>query len=288
MIKKLILAGIVVVTGNLYADDAPGDYLRIGNDNIYYEVVGTGEPLLLISGGSGMDMRQWDRVTPDLSQTYRVIRVDPRGIGKSDNPSTPYSDAADIDALLAHLGLNTIGLMGLSSGGGVALEFAVRYPHRLRSLVVAAPFIPGFDFSSEMLERLTRFNTAVENGRDAYLDVILADPHFIPAPLARHIRDDARKNMGFNFDKGADFDGSLPIPMSPPLIERLTEVSTRTLLLAGELDHPEVLRRNRFLLGAIDSASADIVANAGHNAPLENPAGYLAAIQGFLADTMHD
>ncbi len=145
--QTLLLVATVYVTNS---SASTSDYLALGNDRIYYEDVGQGFPLVLVSGGSGMDLRQWDRVTPDLSESFRVIRIDPRGIGKSDNPTVGYSDTDDLVNLLDHLGLDRIGLIGLSSSGGFALEFAVQYPERLTGVVVAAPFVQGFEFCEQL------------------------------------------------------------------------------------------------------------------------------------------
>ena len=127
-----------------------------------------------------------------------------------------------------------------------------------------------------------QFNQAAENGREAFLDAMFDDDHFIPSPLDRAIRDLARENMGYNFDKGADFDPALPIQMMPPLIEQLQNINSPVLLLAGELDHPEVLRRNQYLLTQIRSADEKIIEQAGHNGPQENPDAFLAAMNSFL------
>ena len=81
---------------------------------------------------------------------------------------------------------------------------------------------------------------------------------------------------------GAGFDPGLPIPLLPPLIEQLPNISSTVLLLAGELDHPEVLRRNKYLLTQIPAADEKIIHQAGHNGPLENPAAFLDAMNTFL------
>ncbi len=279
----LLVLAVFAAIGCSISSDAPhSEYLALGEDRLYYEVSGQGFPLILVSGGSGMDLRQWDLITPALIQSYRVIRYDPRGIGKSDNPTVKYSDAADLNNLLDHLGLDRVGLIGLSSAGGFVLELAIQYPDRITGLVAAAPFVPGFEFSAAMLARLERFNQAAEQGRKPFLDRMFEDLHFIPAPLDRSVRTSAREIMAYNFDKGAGFDPSLPLRLVPPLIEQLQEISSPVLLLAGELDHPEVLRRNKYLVTQIRSAEEKIISQAGHNGPLENPAAFLDAMNTFL------
>jgi len=258
------------------------NYLSLGGDNLYYETTGEGFPLVLAGGGSGMDLSQWERVVPELARKYRVISFDPRGIGRSDNPTVPYSDADDLATLLDQLELDRVGLIGLSSSGGLVLDFASRYPERVSGVLAVAPFVPGFEFSQAMLTRLDLFNRAAEIGKEAFLDTMFDDPHFMPSPLDSSVRSDARNNLALNFEKGSGFDPSLPIQFEPPLIERLGEIVSPVLLLVGELDHPEVKRRNMFLVKEISAAKENIVNQAGHNSPLENPKEFLYISRPFL------
>lgn len=271
------------VSGGASGTDGTARFLQVGPDKIYYEISGDGPPLVIASGGSSMDLRQWDAVTPALGQTYRVVRYDPRGIGKSDNPTARYDDAHDINALLDHLGIRQAVLMGLSSAGGMVLEYVAQYPERVVGAVAMAPLVPGFEFSDDMKARIAGFAQAAERGREPFLDSMLGDPYFFPAPLNRSIRIPARENMGNTFDKGSGFDPALVIPAQPPLIERLTEITVPVLLIAGELEHPDVFLRNEFLLGKMPNSEEEIISDAGHNGQLENPAGFLAAVQPFLA-----
>ena len=229
-----------------------------------------------------MDLRQWDKIIQPLRQEHRVVRYDPRGIGRSDNPTARYSDAADFKQLLDHLGLNQVVVIGLSSAGGTVLEFALQFPDRITGVVAAAPFVPGFEFSEAMMARLQVFNQASQQGREAFLDQMFKDPHFFPAPIDRSVRVAARQIMAYNFDKGGDFDQSLPIALEPPLIKQLPQIESPVLLLAGELDHTEVLRRNQFLSEKISSAIEQVIPNSGHNIPLENPEAFLKAVMVFL------
>ena len=279
----LALLSVLAVTGcSTLMNAAHAEYLALDEDRLHFEITGQGFPLLLVSGGSGMDSRQWNYIAPALAKSYRVIRYEPRGVGQSDNPTVKYSDTADLAILLDHLQLDQVGLIGVSSAGGFTLEFAIQYPNRVAGVVAAAPFVPGFEFSDSMLSRLNRFNRAAQQGREPFLDQMFEDPHFIPAPLDPSVRNSAREFMAEQIDKGAGFDPGLQIPLLPPLIEQLPGISSPVLLLAGELDHPEVLRRNKYLLAQIRSAEEKIIDRAGHNGPLENPAAFLDAMNGFL------
>ena len=108
---------------------------------LYYEEMGAGDPLLLISG-NGRDHRDWNKVRDDFTDRYRVIVYDHRGTGKSDKPSAPpYSIqgfAQDAIALLDHLGIARAHVYGHSMGGMIAQRLAISHPERVGALVLAA------------------------------------------------------------------------------------------------------------------------------------------------------
>jgi len=106
---------------------------------IYWDEQGQGEPVLLIMGlGWGSNM--WHRTRPALNASYRTIAFDNRGAGRSDVPPGPYSIAtmaSDAAAVLDAAGIRSAHLLGASMGGMIAQEFALQYPQRVRSLILA-------------------------------------------------------------------------------------------------------------------------------------------------------
>ncbi len=108
---------------------------------IWYEIVGPrdGPPLLMIQG-LGADSKGWLRQRRAMSRHYRCVLFDNRGVGRSDKPPAPYElevMAADAVAVLNDAGIATAHVMGASMGGVLSQILAVRYPDRVRSLVLA-------------------------------------------------------------------------------------------------------------------------------------------------------
>jgi pimeloyl-ACP methyl ester carboxylesterase len=118
-------------------------YAPVNGLKVYYEIHGTGEPLILLHGGLG-STEMFGEIMPLLSNNRQVIVVDLQGHGRTADIDRPLSFAAmadDVAGLIHHLGIGKADIMGYSLGGGVALRTAVRHPDVVRRLVlVSTPF----------------------------------------------------------------------------------------------------------------------------------------------------
>jgi pimeloyl-ACP methyl ester carboxylesterase len=116
--------------------------LKVNGINIYYEVSGKGEPILMI-GGLGADVRQYRRTARILSEKYSVISFDNRGAGGTDKPDVPYTIemmADDAAGLLEALRIGRSHVVGMSLGGRIAMSLALRHPNLVKSLVLTSTF----------------------------------------------------------------------------------------------------------------------------------------------------
>lgn len=130
--------------------------------DLYYEIHGEGEPLLLIMGLS-LTSKSWFRTIPVLSKQYKVIVFDNRGVGQSGKPNTPYSIelmAEDARAVLEAVGIESAHVYGISMGGMIAQRLAIKYPESVRSLILGCTTSggekhvqPGAEVSMLMLSR---------------------------------------------------------------------------------------------------------------------------------------
>ncbi|HLV27261.1 MAG TPA: alpha/beta fold hydrolase [Gemmatimonadales bacterium] len=119
-----------------------GAYANVNGINLYYQVHGTGKPLVLLHGGLGV-IEMFGPSISGLAEGRQVIAVDLQGHGRTADIDRPLSlefMADDIAALLEHLDIGRADIMGYSMGGGVALQVAVRHPQLVDRLVlVSAP-----------------------------------------------------------------------------------------------------------------------------------------------------
>ncbi len=119
-----------------------GNYAPVNGLNLYYEVHGTGSPMILLHGGLG-GIGMYELPLPALAETHQVIAVELQGHGHTADIDRPFSFeqmADDVAALIAHLGLAQVDICGLSLGGGVALQTTIRHPGMVRKLaIISAP-----------------------------------------------------------------------------------------------------------------------------------------------------
>ena len=120
-----------------------GHYADVNGLKLYYEIAGTGRPLILLHGGLGA-LEMFGPNLATLAQGRQVIAVDLQGHGRTADIDRPLSVALmadDIAGLVKQLGLPSVDIMGYSLGGGVALQTAIRHPEVVRKLVVVStPF----------------------------------------------------------------------------------------------------------------------------------------------------
>ena len=117
-----------------------GAYADVNGINLYYETHGAGRPLILLHGGLGSG-EMFGPVLPALAEDHQVIAVDLQGHGRTadiDRPIDTRLMADDIAALIGHLRLDKPDLVGYSLGGGVAFHTALKYPERVRRLVMVS------------------------------------------------------------------------------------------------------------------------------------------------------
>jgi len=139
-----------------------GEYVEVNGINLYYETHGTGSPLILLHGGLGSG-EMFGPVLPILAEHHQVITPDLQGHGRTadiDRPLDIRLMAGDIAALIDHLRLNKADVVGYSLGGGVALQTAVRYPAKVRRLVMASANVRPDAIYPEMRAQQGQVNAA--------------------------------------------------------------------------------------------------------------------------------
>jgi pimeloyl-ACP methyl ester carboxylesterase len=139
------LSFLSAMSENLRAQEKPTTgYAPVNGLKMYYEVHGSGEPMVLLHGAFMAITGDWNDWVNELSKTRKVIAVEMQGHGRTadiDRETTYENLADDVVGLLDHLGIAKADIMGYSLGGGVALQCAIRHPEKVRKVVaISVPF----------------------------------------------------------------------------------------------------------------------------------------------------
>lgn len=168
-------------------NESAAQYLKLKDLDLYYEVYGEGEPLVLLHGNSG-SIKDYYQQIPVLSKQYKVIAIDTRGHGKSKDSSrkdfTYKMFADDVKAVADHMKIDKINIVGWSDGGNTGLEFALKYPNRLNKLVAigANAFPEGvekrlMDHFTNQMTQLNQLNLPEMFNERRVLKIMLTEPH---------------------------------------------------------------------------------------------------------------
>jgi pimeloyl-ACP methyl ester carboxylesterase len=152
-----------MMTTEATATPGTGQYADVNGINLYYEVHGSGRPLVLLHGGLGSG-ETFGPILPALTAGHQVILPDLQGHGRTadiDRPLTAELMAGDIAALIQHLGLEKPDIVGYSLGGGVAMFTAIRHPELVRKAVVASAHIRFNAVYEDMLAQQAQMGAEV-------------------------------------------------------------------------------------------------------------------------------
>jgi pimeloyl-ACP methyl ester carboxylesterase len=138
----------------LRTDDAQkGNYVSVNGLEIYYEIHGSGQPLVLLHGAYSSIDTTFGKMIPILAQTRQVIAVDLQGHGRTadiDRPLSYAQMADDTAALLEKIGIANADVFGYSMGGAAAMQIAIRHPERVRKLVLVSTYFESDGFYPEV------------------------------------------------------------------------------------------------------------------------------------------
>jgi 3-oxoadipate enol-lactonase len=251
-------------------------HLTVDGRRLFHHRSGVGEPLLLIQGMSGTHLSWGEPFATDMARDFDLVAYDHRGIGRSDRVDDPFSIvdlAQDAAGLLDELGWERAHVLGISMGGMVAQELALRHPERVRTLALGCTYCggPGSALSPQStLERLTA--------------------GMLSGDRERAIRTAFEVNVSAAF---AAQDGayalfrtmakSLPAPVPVIMMQmqaiaahdtsaRLPSLAAPTLVIHGDEDEMLPVQNGRLIASLIPDAQLEILAGVGHMFWWEQPA----------------
>lgn len=247
---------------------------------LYYEVSGSGEPVVLIHAFS-VDRRMWAPQIAALEKRFRVIRYDQRGHGNSAAPLEPYSPHGDLRSVLDTLGVGRATLVGLSAGSTLAIDFALAYPDRVARLLLASPGVNGYVPSAPLTWTQPVFQAAGAGDAEGAARLWAATP--IMTVYSGGTAAATVKSIVMDNVRLWTFRTNPAQPLAPPAIKRLREINAPTLVILGERDLPHIKEVAELLVKGVGGARLVTVPSAGHIVNLDAPGAFNAAVDAFLA-----
>ena len=265
-----------------------GRYITLSNGATHYKLTGsTDGPLVVLVHGGTIPMWTWDRLTIALNEAgFRVLSYDQYGRGYSDRPNVTYDQALykqQLIELVDKLGLHQkFDLIGLSVGGGAAVNFTAHYPDRVRKLILISPLIENFklpaifqlpvvgEYAARLIgvkTILKRFNALVEGNPDAEIYSRLFKEQSTYKGFQRSLLSMLRNDAVRDYTKGY----------------RELGRQTREILLIWGMEDTEITKD---MIHAIQSHLPQLVykpvKNAGHGIVFQNPDGVNTLVLDFL------
>jgi pimeloyl-ACP methyl ester carboxylesterase len=241
---------------------AESGYAKVNGIEMYYAVYGEGDPVLLIHGGLGhADI--WANQVIDLMKDHKVIVADSRGHGRSTRNADPYGYdlmASDYLALLDHLKIDEVALVGWSDGGIIGLDIAMKNPERLSKLFAHA--------ANSVVEGLTP-TVGTDAVFGAYIEKMGAE--------YKRLSKTPEEYTAF-----VEQIGQMWASEPAWTTEQLAAITVPTAIVLGDHDEAITREHTEYLAKTIPGAKLVILPEVSHFAMLQDPAGYTKAIRDFI------
>jgi pimeloyl-ACP methyl ester carboxylesterase len=265
------------------------DFLEIDGRKLYYEMAGEGE-VLVLAHAAFLDSGMWDGQWDAFAQHYRVIRYDMGGYGKSDAVQGPVSRRSELLRVLKHLGVESAYLLGCSMGGEMMIDFTLEHPEMVLGLIAVSSTPSGFALQGEPPAEILEMIEAMQKGdlalvSELQIRVWIDGPFRQPKEVDPRVRRQAAQmnQIAVGNQTWAIADAQPAAPRVPPAVEQLQKIDVPVLIMAGALDHPEVLRGADVMAAGIKGAKKVILEGCAHVPSMEKPVEFNEIVLEFLS-----
>lgn len=229
-----------------------------------FKIEGNGRPLVFIHGLSD-SLLYWEFLASHLKRDYQIIRMDLRGHGESYLGNDEVNIdlyVSDLKNLLNDLNLDKVDLIGFSLGGAVALDFSLKYPENVSSLVLMSSFSKSDEYLTNIF---TQFKDALKNSFEDFYDLIL------PMVLCPEVIDDNREALDQIREfasKTANTDAyikAVDACMEFDVDDSLSKIEVPTLVMSGKYDEISLLSSQKTIQKKIKNSELIVFDNVKHN-----------------------
>ena len=262
-------------------------FVNIDEAHIYYETAGKGTPFVMIHAGVA-DRRQWNNEFALFAQDYQVLRYDMRGYGKSEPVDGEFSHMSDLVSVLNTLELQEpLIMMGCSMGGGLAMDFALTYPSRVKALIMVGSGPSGLKLDVPTPAKFAEAEKAFEAGDLDLTAEIETQIWFDGTDRTPEQVNQSMRNLLYEMNRQAlahevkNLGKRLPNTQTPAF-DRLPDLKIPALIIVGEHDTPYILAAADYMVKKIPSVRKVIIEDAAHLPNMDQPQEFQTVVNDFL------
>jgi pimeloyl-ACP methyl ester carboxylesterase len=262
-------------------------FVNSNNAQLYYETAGQGIPLVMIHAGVA-DSRQWSNEFAFFARSHQVVRYDMRGYGKSEPVDGEFNHMEDLVAVLNTLGLlEPVVIMGCSMGGGLAMDFALTHPARVRALILVGSGPSGLELDVPASSKFAEVEKAFEAGdldlvseleTQIWFDGTGRTPEQVDQAMRKLLYDMNRQALAHEVKQRGKRLPNTEIPA----FDRLSGLKIPVLIIVGEHDTPYILAAADYMIERIPSARKVTIEDAAHLPNMDHPDEFQAVVTDFL------
>ncbi len=269
------------------AQEAGTHYIPVADSKVFAAESGSGDALILLHAGN-MDHRMWKEQVPVFSKKFRVITIDIRGCGNTQDGDSTYLQSAAIAAVMDSLRIAKASFAGVSLGAVAATDFALTYPARVNKLVLVSPGLIGLDLihDSMMTRAYRQMDAAWKQGDtlqyiNLFVNVWVDGPNRKPAGMNQAVRSGAFAIASENIRK-RKAGVHLGLNYQPTQLQQLPSLKPPVLVITGSLDVSDIL-----LIAAEykkNGAKTIMIPGVAHMLNMEKPALFNKEVLNFLEE----
>jgi 2-hydroxy-6-oxonona-2,4-dienedioate hydrolase len=262
-------------------------FATIKEAQIYYETAGQGTPFVMIHAGVA-DSRQWNNEFAFFVRDHRVIRYDMRGYGKSEPVDGEFSHMGDLISVLETLEVHEpLVLMGCSMGGGLALDFALTHPSRVKAVIMVGSGPSGLELDVPTPDKFSEAEKAYEVGDFDLLAELETQIWFDGTGRTPEQVNPAMRKLAYEMNRNAlaheakKLGKCLP-NTEVPAFDRLGNLNIPILVIVGAHDTPYILAAADYMKDKIPFARKVQIADAAHLPNMDQPDKFQMIVKDFL------
>ena len=257
--------------------------IKVNDTNLYYELHGPeNADVIVLSNGIFMSAASWGYQVAAFKQHFRVLVYDCRGMWKSEHPTGPYSmdqHADDLAGLLDALGIEKAHIAGISYGGEISMTFALKYPAKVRSLIISSS-VSQID---PLLRSIGQSWEGAMQTRDADTLFMVTLPYNFSEDYIKEnqvlLANSAKRYEEMDFTSVAELMAAF---MRLDITGELHNITTPTLVIVGEEDILKSRKYSEIIAQEIPNSHLVIIPHAAHAVCLEKPKAFNSAFLGFV------